>query len=55
MFVYFVSHIPTTMLMDAVPLYPSFMKTLIQPLLDFQGKPYAGCLSERERKTRHGR
>ncbi|KFH71679.1 hypothetical protein MVEG_01974 [Podila verticillata NRRL 6337] len=36
MFVYFVSHIPTTILMDAVPLYPSFMKTLIQPLLDFQ-------------------
>ncbi|KAG0277696.1 Transmembrane protein 97 [Linnemannia exigua] len=36
MFIYFVSHIPATMLMDIVPLYPSFLAPLIQPLLEFQ-------------------
>ncbi|KAG0346656.1 hypothetical protein BG004_001150 [Podila humilis] len=35
MFIYFVVHIPTTMLMDIVPLYPSFVKPLVQPLLNF--------------------
>ncbi|KAG0043289.1 hypothetical protein BGZ83_011632 [Gryganskiella cystojenkinii] len=35
MFVYFASHIPTTMLMDIVPLYPSFIQAHIQPLVKF--------------------
>ncbi|KAF9145092.1 hypothetical protein BGX30_010347 [Mortierella sp. GBA39] len=36
MFIYFISHIPATMLMDLVPLYPAFLAPLIQPLLKFQ-------------------
>ncbi|KAF9135753.1 hypothetical protein BGW39_000623 [Mortierella sp. 14UC] len=36
MFVYFASHIPATVFMDIVPLYPSFLAPLIQPLLEFQ-------------------
>ncbi|KAF9915705.1 Transmembrane protein 97 [Lobosporangium transversale] len=35
MFIYFVTHIPTTILMDIVPLYPSFMKPYVQPLVQF--------------------
>lgn len=37
MFIYFISHIPATMFMDLVPIYPSFLGPLIQPLLQFQG------------------
>ncbi|KAF9550686.1 hypothetical protein EC957_012002 [Mortierella hygrophila] len=36
MFIYFISHIPATMFMDLVPLYPAFLAPLIQPLLKFQ-------------------
>ncbi|KAF9155141.1 hypothetical protein BG015_010935 [Linnemannia schmuckeri] len=36
MFIYFISHIPATMFMDLVPIYPSFLAPLIQPLLKFQ-------------------
>ncbi|KAF8933485.1 transmembrane protein 6/97 [Dissophora ornata] len=35
MFVYFASHIPTTALMDLVPLYPSFMAPYVKPLIEF--------------------
>lgn len=37
MFVYFLVHIPATVLMDVVPLYPSFIQALIKPLMDLQG------------------
>ncbi|KAF9326690.1 hypothetical protein BG006_009905 [Podila minutissima] len=36
MFVYFLVHIPATVLMDVVPLYPSFIQALIKPLMDLQ-------------------
>ncbi|KAG0216280.1 Transmembrane protein 97 [Mortierella sp. GBA30] len=36
MFIYFASHIPATILMDLVPLYPSFLEPFIQPLIEFQ-------------------
>ncbi|KAF9919599.1 hypothetical protein FBU30_010778 [Linnemannia zychae] len=36
MFIYFASHIPTTMFMDMVPLYPAFLAPLTQPLNRFQ-------------------
>ncbi|KAI8355973.1 transmembrane protein 6/97 [Mortierella sp. GBAus27b] len=35
MFIYFAIHIPTTALMDIVPLYPAFMTPYIQPLIKF--------------------
>ncbi|KAF9214268.1 hypothetical protein BGZ59_004028 [Podila verticillata] len=35
MFVYFVAHIPLTLLMDLVPVYPWFIQTFIKPLRDF--------------------
>ena len=37
MFGYFVAHTPTTVLMDLVPLYPSFVKPYVQPLIKFTG------------------
>lgn len=51
MFVYFMAHIPLTLLMDLVPVYPWFIQAFIKPLRDFLGKPCPGCiLSERQRK-----
>lgn len=38
MFIYFVMHIPTTALMDVVPLYPAFLTPYIQPLIKFTGE-----------------
>ena len=38
MFVYFASHVPTTALMDLVPLYPSFMAPYIKPLTQFNSR-----------------
>ncbi|KAF9359152.1 Transmembrane protein 97 [Mortierella sp. AD094] len=35
MFGYFVVHIPATLLIDIVPLYPSFVSPYIQPLIKF--------------------
>ncbi|KAF9315142.1 hypothetical protein BG003_003466 [Podila horticola] len=36
MFVYFMAHIPTTILVDIVPIYPSFIQSLVKPLMDLQ-------------------
>ncbi|OAQ30585.1 hypothetical protein K457DRAFT_154858 [Linnemannia elongata AG-77] len=36
MFIYFISHTPATMFMDLVPIYPTFLAPIIEPLLKFQ-------------------
>ncbi|KAG0228532.1 hypothetical protein BGW41_003392 [Actinomortierella wolfii] len=36
MFIYFAFHIPTTILMDCVPIYPSVLAPVLKPLIAFQ-------------------
>ncbi|KAG0037021.1 hypothetical protein BGZ82_003269 [Podila clonocystis] len=48
MFVYFLVHIPATVLMDVVPLYPSFIQAMIKPLMDLQENLRDPLMADRE-------
>ena len=47
MFTYFALHIPATILLDLIPLYPTFVTSRVQPLVDLNRKTAASfvCFS----------